>query len=181
MPSTSTILTVLSLLVTVGLALYIRHLNQNKAAEIQKIRDEAAAKQGVLDRLGEVEKLYAALQGQLAQSQPIYSLLLEKAIGIATHPSRHFKLDDEILAKTLNGTLTEEERINKLEPLCIKRVTDPNPEITDEERVIVGLIPALAILRDMETSIAQPPAEIVLVSNTNLSGKTEEKQEGAEE
>lgn len=154
---------------------------QKHDEEKERLREGVTAQKELLNRLGQIENLYASLRGEMTQAQPIYAALLEKAIGVLTHPSKEFFKDDKVLAKVLDGTLTEEERTEKLEPLLLKRAIDPNPEVSEEEKLIAGILPTLMLLADAESKSIEPFTNVKLISGTAPEpGKAEEEKKSEE-
>lgn len=161
------------LLVPVGLALYLAHLKIRADAQTQALReqyesekesvkDKAIARKELLARVAELERTNTEIRAQLAQAQPFYTAMLTKMVETLTHPSKEFHAADALLAKVTSDGLTVKEQ-KQLDDILVERATDPNPKVTDEERLIAGILPTIIVLAEAEKKSDEPVTSVITV------------------
>jgi hypothetical protein len=122
-------------------------------------------------RVTTLEKSHTEFEQKLALIDqtvlPIYEATKQQVIKLLTHPHPEFKVADRLLAKLGDPhvTLTPEESTH-LERLIKERITDPNPEISEEERFAAQMFPSLLKLVNIEAECAAPVTETQIVSST---------------
>lgn len=162
------------LLVPSAVAIYLAFLRARTEAKLETLRAEyesekeslkerAAARKDLLDRVAELERTNAEIRAQLAQAQPFYAAMLTKMIATLTHPSKEFHTADALLAKVTSDSLTVKEQ-KQLDDILVERATDPNPKVTEEERLVAAILPTVIVLAEAEKNSPEPVTSVITVA-----------------